>query len=332
MTDLTSHKVKCQLYRIIGPFLGRRKGTDRSRSAHEIHGKLRTWFANIPGELQIAEAGSANVSNIVQMQAIALQLAYDNIQIVLHRQSIFNTSPPSVQESNHAASINQLIESALRTARVSTTAAILPICRSSHAAMHVAICLFTAGVLLAALHLEHSAVHVDNQTLPALENVILFFRNFPGEEYALATQSLNILEALHRECTAQFPENTSKQDINHELPATVTVTRDGKPLCFCIILTSSHDPCQSSPNPSSNLRHGRPIVSHHSRVLTTSLPLACLITYLIALWTALLSPISGRCRTIPSRRMMAEMQHSSTLHIVPNGFCDLLSSGKHVDK
>lgn len=90
VTQLTYHREKCCLYRILGTFLGRRKESKTSGSISDVHEKLRAWFVNLPKELKTtSEAGNNGVPDLVQLQALALQLAYDNVQIVLHRQAVF---------------------------------------------------------------------------------------------------------------------------------------------------------------------------------------------------------------------------------------------------
>lgn len=137
-----------------------------------------------------------------EIQALALQMAYDNIQIVLHRQAVFVSRPSQASDSDlqNDASIEQLVESALRTANAPDHQAIFSMCRSTHAAMHVGICLFTAGVVLSGLHLGHGAVRQSNELLVALDRIISFFRIFPGEAYSLVPQCLHILETLQLRC------------------------------------------------------------------------------------------------------------------------------------
>lgn len=200
---MSYHQEKCRLYCIIGPFLGRRREWKTSASLPNVHTQLCAWFANLPSELVVAQRDSIETRmELEEMQALALQMAYDNIQIVLHRQAVFVPRPSqaSGSDSQNDASIKQLVESALRTANVPDHKAIFSMCRSTHAAMHAAICLFTAGVVLSGLHLGHGAFRQENELLVALDRIISFFRIFPGEAYSLVPQCLQILETLQLRC------------------------------------------------------------------------------------------------------------------------------------
>lgn len=180
--------------------------------------RLQEWFANVAEDLKIS--GEKRTPNLMQMQALALQLAYDNIQIVLHRQAVFG---PKASLANPKAdkSIEQLIESALRTARTPEDDAIVPICQYSHAAMHAGICLFTAGVVLSALTLAHRAQDQSKELLSALERIIRFFEHFPGQHYPLATQCLQILQNLYLKCQVSCSRAHPELDPSN-------TTRDGK--------------------------------------------------------------------------------------------------------
>ncbi|OQU96371.1 Fungal specific transcription factor domain-containing protein isoform 2 [Cladophialophora immunda] len=151
-SPLTYHKLKARLYRIMGPFLGRKRQTNQLRGLLQVRRELTDWLASVPDRLKCSGDGPGfNGQPLqVQWQAIALQLAYDNLQMVLFRQAVFPKNLREGHDVRHhqADGIGQLSQSATRTASISTFAASRLICRSSHAAMHVAICSFTAGVIL----------------------------------------------------------------------------------------------------------------------------------------------------------------------------------------
>ena len=155
---------------------------------------------------------TVNVPNLIRKQALALQLAYDNIQIVLHRQSMFGLQLGDSSNTSATASTEQLVESALRTAQAPSNGAIIPMCQSSHAAMHAAICLFTTGVVLSALYLSRNVSSRFDELLPALERIILFFENFPGQHYHLTPQCLEILHKLRLKCSGPSPEKHSRSE------------------------------------------------------------------------------------------------------------------------
>lgn len=198
VTPLTYHIFKGRLYRIMGPFLGRRKQTNRLRGLLDVHRALTTWYATVP---DILKCGTSSLELdgrpiLMQMQAIALQLAYDNLQMVLFRHAVFTKDPVTDPDPQRTEGIRQLSQSATRTADISNFTATSTICASSHAAMHVGICSFTAGVVLCAL-VTHQPDNPDKQLwLASLKKLITLFERFPSETYRLATQSLQLLKAL----------------------------------------------------------------------------------------------------------------------------------------
>lgn len=223
--NLRYHWEKCRLYRIVGAFLGRRKDPKGPKSLHDIHTQLRAWFDALPEDLRVSSGlHHDHKTNLVAQQSVALQLAYDNIQIVLHRQAVFvpRSSPTLTPDIN--ASKTQLLESALRTAAVLSNTALLPICRSSHASMHVAICLFTSGVVLAALCLSHSQGNDTGKLLDGLDRIVNFYENFPGQHYNLVTQCLEVLRTLQLKCNSSVFSEHSQPELRPD------VTRTGKSL------------------------------------------------------------------------------------------------------
>jgi hypothetical protein len=199
---ITYQRLKGRLYRIMGPFLGRKRQPDQLQGLPEIHARLKAWYQTITGPLRwdLDDQPDETQARVTQMQAIALHLAYDNLQIVLHRQAIFPKDPKPQTHTNRELSLSQLLESAIRTSKVSQYAATDYICRSSHAAMHVGICSFSAGVVLCALLAGPSDNMLSSSDTTAastgLDQIISLFENFPAQSYRLAQESLQILKAL----------------------------------------------------------------------------------------------------------------------------------------
>lgn len=197
VTSLTYHRLKARLYRVMGSFLGRRRHTTQGRSLTDVHRELTAWYNTVPGVLRYNNESHDfdNRPMLLQMQAVALQLAYDNLQMVLFRQAVF---PMTAQEatSHRTENIRQLSESAIRTAAICTLAATRSICQSSHASMHVGICSFTAGVVLCKLFASETSHPERERWYTSLQGIITFFEQFPSENYRFATQSLELLKAL----------------------------------------------------------------------------------------------------------------------------------------
>lgn len=137
------------------------------------------------------------------MQALALQLTYDNIQIILHRSLAFGSGP---QVSNTDRSIDdlprsalsrkQLFESALRTSELNDYSHVLHACGKTHAAMHVGICLFTAGVVLCAFAISEPLSATSEAAKNGVMNILRFQHDPLLNEHLLSTQSVKILEDL----------------------------------------------------------------------------------------------------------------------------------------
>jgi hypothetical protein len=141
------------------------------------------------------------------MQAIALQLVYDNLQIVLHRYAVYPTTDASPAPQQRDLSLRQLFNSGMRTASVLAFAPVDQICRSSHAVMHVGICSFSAGVILCALSLERNDVFSEterDEAFTGFGKIVSLFERFPGQNYGLAAQSLPILKALQSKMDASI--------------------------------------------------------------------------------------------------------------------------------
>lgn len=177
--------------------------------------ELHQWLANVPHELKpSSEDAKQKGPELLDLQALALQLAYDNIQIVVHRQAVFGSREGATSLPEEAAAIEQLIESGLRTARALEEPAIQPVCRSSHAAMHVGICAFTAGVVLSALHLASITHSRSSELVTGLQRIVVFFEHFPGQHYQLVRQSLAILRPLHSKCVHPADSEDSGQGLS----------------------------------------------------------------------------------------------------------------------
>ncbi|KAG8428716.1 hypothetical protein J3459_002515 [Metarhizium acridum] len=89
------------------------------------------------------------------MQALSLQLAYDNLKIILHRSAAFrvadDASRVDATSISSPFSHRQLFEAAIRTSDLHKYAHVLRECQRTHANMHIGITLFTAGVVLCAI-------------------------------------------------------------------------------------------------------------------------------------------------------------------------------------
>ncbi|KAF4157750.1 hypothetical protein CNMCM6936_005452 [Aspergillus lentulus] len=176
---LEYHRQKFELYRLMDPFLGRRSQT----------GRLET--ANVPSDKP----------PLCQLQALALQLAYDNLHIILHRSVAFGASCHDIPYGGNTAhgqgsSLHreELLQSALRTSELGHYSHIHQACRRTHAVMHVSICLFTAGVVLCAICLSGPLSPSSQKAKAGIMAIIHLHRNSFPDQHLLSAQSAKILE------------------------------------------------------------------------------------------------------------------------------------------
>ncbi|OQE16103.1 hypothetical protein PENSTE_c025G08537 [Penicillium steckii] len=203
---LDYHRWKFRLYRIVGPFLGRRIQTNRLESVKALHEQLTSWQKELPKELRLdlykdKDKDDSQTPSLLQMQALALQLTYDNIQIILHRSLAFGSGSSS-QESqslhlpSSALSREQLFQSALRTSNLKDYSHVLHACATTHAAMHVGICLFTAGVVLCSFAISEPLSATSEAAKNGVTNILRFQHDPLLNQHLLSAQSVRILEDL----------------------------------------------------------------------------------------------------------------------------------------
>lgn len=219
----------------MGPFLGRRlqrKGLERVKILHE---QLVALEKQMPDTLRLATYkksvdDTSRHPPLLHLGALAIQLTYDNLQIILHRSVAFeNTNykfdlgreeATSGTESAAAFSRQQLLESALRTSEVHKYSHLLRACLKSHAAMHLGLCLFTSGVVLCALALIEPLSTTSQKAKAGIMQIIRLQRERVSNKHVLSSQSVKILEDLvavimqaeHRTILGGPPE--TKDDAN----------------------------------------------------------------------------------------------------------------------
>ncbi|OOQ86591.1 putative Zn(II)2Cys6 transcription factor [Penicillium brasilianum] len=203
---LDYHRWKFRLYRIVGRFLGRRLQTNRLESVQSIHAQLISWQTQLPENLRLErykDKSTQDTPSLLQMQALALQLTYDNIQIILHRSLAFGSGsrvsnadrlPDDLPKS--ALSRKQLFQSALRTSELNDYSHVLHACGKTHAAMHVGICLFTAGVVLCAFAISEPLSATSEAAKNGVMNILRFQHDPILNQHLLSAQSVKILEDL----------------------------------------------------------------------------------------------------------------------------------------
>lgn len=97
----TYQRYKFELYTIASSIIGSIYNLDSPKSgdvrhqAAVINTKLVDWFERLPAELRLKNNSEVHTNNLssteldvyrlFELQALVLQLAYDNVQIILHR-------------------------------------------------------------------------------------------------------------------------------------------------------------------------------------------------------------------------------------------------------
>ncbi|KAK5442696.1 hypothetical protein LTS15_010903 [Exophiala xenobiotica] len=167
-----------------------------------INRRLQQWEKSIPPELRLQNlttpvSGERNqqVIKIFQLQALVLQLSYDNIQLVLHRPLLTLNRAPTLPLPNsttpgqgtfgdvHDDTVNdpndmikksryQCWVSSIRTSRIGDYAEILSASRNTHGGAYVGIQSFTAGVVLGIFALSDPLSDQAHQAKRAVSKII----------------------------------------------------------------------------------------------------------------------------------------------------------------
>ncbi|KAI2815833.1 transcriptional regulator family: Fungal Specific TF [Aspergillus niger] len=199
---LEYHQWKFKLYRIVGPLLSRRLQANRLESLTAIHTQLSSWKNELPDKLRLEtyKDDPKSESRIPEMQALVLQLTYDNLQIILHRSAAFGCNERGFHSNSdatpHNSSREQLLESALRTSKLHQHAQLLQSCRKTHAVMHIGICLFTAGVVLCAIALAQPLSIASQKAKEGVMRILRLQEDSVSSQHLLSIQSVQILRDL----------------------------------------------------------------------------------------------------------------------------------------
>ncbi|KAL5627112.1 hypothetical protein FOBRF1_001455 [Fusarium oxysporum] len=225
--------------------------TSVSQTIQSISRDLESWFQSLPPELKHSSGSDSNLvmqqdqeppkNNIVRMfrlQAMTLQLAYDNIQILLHRpllqlpigsdslqsiHSIITRARGSTANEQDLSAIDgtvlsmskaQCYKSAIRTACLNVS--IVQEARHTHAASYVGIQMFTAGMVLSIAALSAPLSSEAQQAKRAIGRIVSTMASI-GNETLLSAQSQQVLKQLVRlilekEMNSIFAETTGQFD------------------------------------------------------------------------------------------------------------------------
>ncbi|THV53860.1 hypothetical protein BGAL_0040g00210 [Botrytis galanthina] len=213
------HRFKFALYNIASPIIGdiyNLKNSNPSNMAQQaisINTNLVRWFDQLPSELKLDSNTDLDVSNLsasevkvirlFQLQALALQLAYDNIQIILHRPFLrYNhclaVLPTSATSDLRPTSLEQCRHCARRTCNISPRYSYLLLAaRDTHAVAYVAIQNFTAGVTLGMVALSDPGSEQAQDAKRGVSNSISLQRMLAVSSI-VPLQTVKVLEELFR--------------------------------------------------------------------------------------------------------------------------------------
>lgn len=199
---LVYHQWKFRLYRIMGLFLGRRRQRKQAETIYTIHQQLLQWRKDLPESIRLEnyDQDSEHIS-LLQMQALNLQLTYDNLQIILHRTAAFQYNDKECKftssSTRNSPSLQQLFDSAMDISELYKYSTTLHASRRTHADMHIGITLFTAGVVLCAICLSHPMTTMVSRAKTGVMHIIRMCRNASSSnQHLVSTQSLSILDGL----------------------------------------------------------------------------------------------------------------------------------------
>jgi hypothetical protein len=235
VTLFTSVIFRIELYRLSSPVLmdlyfhPNESRRNVSQTVRDLDSRLCRWRESLPLELRLDVVGKRTSCTsppdiIFLLQALALQVAYDNILILLHRpllqgrvaspqasdRSQGNAFPVSpAQETStvpHGGprtspstmdkySRDRCLESASRSASLCDMKHCLIAARSTHAAAYLGINLFTAGIVLCTVALSSPLSVVAQQAKNDIRKIMIISDMFKSDS-PIAPQTKRILSAL----------------------------------------------------------------------------------------------------------------------------------------
>lgn len=229
---------KIELYRISSPIMTELytqnvSHQQASRIIHDVDRRLSEWREGLPNELRLEvaqaskeQSSSTSLQETLMLQALALQVAYDNILILLHRPLLHKSKPsegvdrlrtpsplpfagqeaPTSTTSStncpilHTAndiSTQRCLESALRSASICDLKHCLSIAKNTHALAYFGINLFTAGMILSTVALSRPLSLAAQQAKKAIRKILIASGAFKADT-PIACQTHRILGELVR--------------------------------------------------------------------------------------------------------------------------------------
>ncbi|KAJ9607940.1 hypothetical protein H2200_008019 [Cladophialophora chaetospira] len=260
VTAFSYFKYKIKLYQISSPIIGdlyfhrSSSVSDPALKVYRIDKELSDFFSSLPPELKLdrlfqnpAEKVTAKTRQFM-LQALALQIAYDNVQILLHRPLLSQDlrsykaqrSEPDLPSyspdqsnithgmqlsSQHMhqillASRDKCWESAIRSSKLGQYHQCLVSARDSHAAAFLGINLFTAGMVLCIVALSRPLSSEAQMAKQAVSRIMSLSRFLSGKAL-LSAQTSKILKDLVRLIgEKEIKAMLSESEVPHNVSAT----------------------------------------------------------------------------------------------------------------
>jgi hypothetical protein len=258
VTILSYRRCKDKLYQIVSTILKSvyfTKDTTIEETAQQvkaINERLLAWERQVPPELKLMSfrpdsinPGQSNVLETFQLQALALHLFYNNIQLLLHRRLLTYSRLPrrngkSMGASPSAAHFDaevyklskaQCWASAMQTTKIGEFKNLLLAAQSTLVAPYIGIQSFTAGAVLGPFALSAPLTTVSQEAKRALGRIIRMPQSL-GFHNLVSDQCGNILkELVHLILSEEMRSLTSdvNNGIEEQLPNTRSIPSERPP-------------------------------------------------------------------------------------------------------
>lgn len=203
------------------------------RIIQDVDKRLSEWREALPNELRLdvaqaskGQSASTTLQETLMLQALALQVAYDNILTLLHRLLLHRPKPSdasdrlrtpsplpfagqelppintpsarySILHTANDTSTQRCLESALRSASICDLKHCLSMAKNTHALAYFGINLFTAGMILSTVALSRPLSLAAQQAKKAIRKILIASGAFKADT-PIACQTHRILGELVR--------------------------------------------------------------------------------------------------------------------------------------
>jgi hypothetical protein len=234
VTVQSYHRHRATLYRIAAPVVrdmysrGSRSTKEVAKKIREVHQRLQDWQSNLPPELKLrsfvqqrqqqSDLYRDPAVQVFRLQALALQVTYDNVMILLHRPLLqyelsqhspshtstknpdngSNSATTTDPERTAKASRQHCWAAALRTSfMIESVPDLLNAARPTPFGAYIGMIAFTSGVMLGIFALSNPLSVEATEAKRGIGRIISM-PSTPGYKAALWAQSSRVLEGLLR--------------------------------------------------------------------------------------------------------------------------------------